>query len=60
MQDDKSTQDLVSLVLKVVGLAMGVVVIVLTVLGVAEAETVSLLLAIGLFGLGLAALQSEE
>jgi len=51
-------QSILSLVLKVVGLAMGVVVIVLSILDAAEVNTYVLLLGIGLAAMGLEALQA--
>ena len=53
-------RSIVGLVLKAVGLAMGVVVIVLSVLGAADMSTHVLLLAIGLAALGLDALQGRS
>lgn len=47
---------IVDLVLRAVGLAMGVAAGVMSILGVAEMETVMTLVAIGLFCLGVAAL----
>ena len=49
---------LIDLVLKAVGMAMGVVTVVISILGVATSETLILLLGIGVFCLGLAALSS--
>jgi len=49
----------VSIVLKAVGMAMGVAVIVLSMLSAATPETYTSLLGIGLFALGAAALQKE-
>jgi hypothetical protein len=50
---------IISLVLKAVALAMGVVSIVLGILGAANVGTQVTLLSIGLFALALEALQSE-
>jgi hypothetical protein len=50
-------QSILSLVLKVVGLAMGVVVIVMSILDAADINTYALLLGIGLAAMGLEALQ---
>ncbi|MES0351015.1 MAG: hypothetical protein ABUK19_09875 [Desulfobacteria bacterium] len=47
---------IIDLVLKVVGMAMGVVTVVISILGAATTETLVLLLGIGVFCLGLAAL----
>ena len=52
----KNVSAIISLVLRAVALAMGVVTIVLGVLGVADVETMITLLAIGLFTLALDAL----
>ena len=49
-----------SLVLKALGMAMGIVVIVLNVLGTAAPQTMIMLLGIGLFALGLDALQKVK
>jgi len=46
----KNVGQIVELVLKAVGLAMGVAAVVLSVLNVADVETTVLLLGIGLFG----------
>jgi len=51
---------LIDLVLKAVGMAMGVVTVVISILGVATSETLVLLLGIGVFCLGLAALSNVE
>ena len=51
---------IIDLVLRAVGLAMGVAVVVLGILGVAEASTLITLLAIGLFCLGLSALDQVD
>ena len=53
-------QSILSLVLKVVGLAMGVVVIVLSILDAADVNTYVLLLGIGLAAMGLEALQGAQ
>ena len=50
---------IVQLVLKAVGMAMGVASVVLSLLGVAPVETNVILLGIGVFALGLAALDAE-
>ena len=47
---------IIDLVLKAVGLAMGVAVVVMSILGAADTDTLITLLGIGLFCLGLAAL----
>ena len=47
---------IIDLVLKAVGLAMGVAALVMSILGVAETSTLITLLAIGMFCLGLTAL----
>ena len=52
----KKVSAIISLVLRAVALAMGVVVIVLGILGVAEIDTLVTLLSIGLFTLALDAL----
>lgn len=52
-------KNIVSVVLKAVGLAMGVVVIVLSILGTLTSETGFILLGIGMAALGLATLQKE-
>ena len=49
-------RSIINLVLRGVGLAMGVAVVVLSILGAAEANTSIILLGIGLFALGLDAL----
>ena len=51
------SQSILSLVLKVVGLAMGIVVIVMSILDAADINTYVLLLGIGLAAMGLDALQ---
>ncbi len=53
-------RSIVGLVLKAVGLAMGVVVIVISILGTADMSTHVLLLGIGLAALGLDALQERS
>jgi hypothetical protein len=53
------TSGIVMLVLKAVGMAMGIVVIVLSALKTASVQTNILLLGIGLFALGLSALSKE-
>jgi len=50
---------IVQLVLKAVGMAMGVAGVVLSVLGAVPVQTIVLLLGIGVFALGLAALDQE-
>jgi hypothetical protein len=52
----KKMSAIIDLVLKAVGLAMGVATLVMSILGVAETDTLITLLAIGLFCLGLTAL----
>ena len=52
----KKISAIIDLVLRAVGLAMGVAVIVLGILGVAEVSTMITLIGIGLFCLGVAAL----
>ena len=52
-------QKIVSIALKGVGMAMGVAVVVLGILKAATVETSITLLGIGLFALGLAALNEE-
>ena len=49
---------IIDLVLKVVGMAMGVVTVVISILGAATTETLVLLLGVGVFCLGLAALSN--
>jgi hypothetical protein len=51
---------IIDLVLKVVGMAMGVVTVVISILGAATTETLVLLLGIGVFCLGLAALSNID
>jgi hypothetical protein len=51
------SQSIISLVLNVVGLAMGVVVIVMSILDAADVNTYVLLLGIGLAAMGLEALK---
>ncbi len=53
------TSNVVNLVLKAVGMAMGIAVVVLSILKTAPTETSILLLGIGVFALGLAALSKE-
>jgi hypothetical protein len=53
----KSTTNIIRLVLKAVGLAMGVAVVVLGTLGALDPQSAITLLAIGLTALGLDALQ---
>lgn len=55
----KERQQIVQLVLKAVGMAMGVVSVVLSFLRTAPVETNVMLLGIGLFALGLAALNQN-
>ena len=55
----KGRLDIVQLVLKAVGMAMGVASVVLSVLGAVPVQTNVLLLGIGVFALGLAALDRE-
>ena len=55
----KERQRIVPLVLKGVGMAMGVASVVLSVLGTVPVQTIVLLLGIGVFALGLAALDQE-
>ena len=56
----KERQQIVQLVLKGVGMAMGVCSVVLSILRAAPVETNVMLLGIGLFALGLAALNQDE
>ena len=56
----KDRPQILQLVLKAVALAMGVASVVIGLLGAAPAETIVILLGIGLFCLGLAALDQEE
>ena len=56
----KESSGITQLVLKAVGMAMGVASVVLSVLRVAPVETNVVLLGIGLFALGLAALDRED
>jgi hypothetical protein len=51
---------IIDLVLKVVGMAMGVVTIVVSILDAATTDTLVLLLGIGMFCLGLAALSNID
>ena len=53
------TPQLISLILKAVGMAMGVAVVVLNALKTASTETNITLLGIGMFALGLAMLSKE-
>lgn len=53
-------QPIVNLVLKAMALAMAVASVVLSILGTATAETVIMLLGIGLFALAVAALQQNK
>jgi len=55
----KERSEIVQLVLKAVGMAMGVASVVLSVLKAAPMETIVLLLGIGVFALGLAALDRD-
>jgi len=58
-EGDRMNQKIVSTAFKGVGMAMGVAVVVLGILKAAEVETFIALLGIGLFALGLAALNEE-
>lgn len=49
-------QPILSIVLRAVAMAMGIAVIVMSILGVTEASTLIMLLGIGLFAIGLDAL----
>jgi hypothetical protein len=51
---------IVDVVLKAVGMAMGVTTVVISILGAATAETMVMLLGIGVFCLGLAALSDID
>jgi hypothetical protein len=51
---------IIGLVLRVVGMAMGIVTVVISLLDAATVETMVLLLGIGLFCLGLAALSGTD
>ena len=51
---------IIDVVLKAVGLAMGVAALVMNILGVAEADTMITLLAIGMFCLGVTALDHVD
>lgn len=51
---------IIDLVLRAVGMAMGVAAVVMSILGFAETDTLITLLAIGLFCLGLAALSQFQ
>ena len=53
------TSNTITLVLKAVGMAMGVAVVVLNILKTVSAETSIMLLGIGMFALGLAMLSRE-
>ena len=55
----KGRHGIVQLVLKAVGMAMGVASVVLSVLGTVPVQTNVILLGIGVFALGLAALDRE-
>ena len=55
----KERSEIVQLVLKGVGMAMGVASVVLSVLGTVPVQTNVILLGIGVFALGLAALDRE-
>ena len=56
----KKFSAILDLVLKAVGMAMGVAALVMSFLGVAELETLITLLGIGVFCLGLAALSKVD
>ena len=56
---EKERHEIVQLVLKAVGMAMGVASVVLSVLRIVPVETNVMLLGIGVFALGLAALDRE-
>ena len=56
----KKVGAIIDLVLKAVGLAMGVAALVMSILGVAESDTLITLLAIGMFCLGLTALDQVD
>ena len=56
----RKAQPIVNLVLKAIALAMAVASVVLSILGEATAETVIILLGIGLFALAVAALQQPK
>ena len=56
----KKFSAILDLVLKAVGMAMGVAALVISFLGVAETETLITLLGIGVFCLGLAALSNVD
>jgi hypothetical protein len=51
---------IIDLVLRAVGLAMGVAALVMSILGVAETDTLITLLAIGMFCLGVASLDQTN
>jgi len=55
----KERHGIVQLVLKAVGMAMGVASVVLSILGTVPVQTNVILLGIGVFALGLAALDQE-
>ena len=55
----KERSEIVQLVLKAVAMAMGVASVVLSILGTVPVETNVMLLGMGLFALGLAALDRE-
>ena len=55
----KERSEIVQLVLKAVAMAMGVASVVLSILGTVPVETNVILLGIGVFALGLAALDRE-
>jgi hypothetical protein len=59
MEEVKERQRIVPLVLKAVGMAMGVASVVLSILGTVPVQTNVILLGIGVFALGLAALDQE-
>jgi small-conductance mechanosensitive channel len=56
----KKISAIIDLVLRAIGLAMGVAVVVLGILGVAEVSTMITLIGIGLFCLGLSALDQVK
>jgi len=56
----KEREEIVTLVLKAVALAMGVATVVLSILKVASIDTYVMLLGLGLFALSLASLQKPE
>jgi hypothetical protein len=55
----KSTGNIITLVFKAVALAMAVAVVVTGILGVMDAQSQTILLGIGLFGLAVTALDKE-